>query len=133
MACRTIPPAARVRHNDTEPTLQLAVAGLGAIGYAVACAVDAGKVPGISLAAVAAKDHAKVHARLAGFPQAVCGAIEEQYLPDAAEGPLPQTEPGRVLAAAEKIDNLTVAFALGQIQLHEDAVDVLFDRPLGHP
>jgi glycyl-tRNA synthetase beta chain len=54
------------------------------------------------------------YARLAGFPEAVCAAIDEHYLPDSAEGPLPSTEPGRVLAAAEKIDNLTVAFALGQ-------------------
>jgi glycyl-tRNA synthetase beta chain len=54
------------------------------------------------------------YARLAGFPEAVCAAIEEQYLPDSADGALPATEPGRVLAAAEKIDNLTVSFALGQ-------------------
>jgi glycyl-tRNA synthetase beta chain len=54
------------------------------------------------------------YARLAGYPEAVCAAIEEQYLPDSAEGPLPQTEAGRVLAAAEKLDNLTVAFALDQ-------------------
>jgi glycyl-tRNA synthetase beta chain len=54
------------------------------------------------------------YARLAGFPEAVCAAIDEQYLPGAADGPLPQTQPGRVLAAAEKADNLTVAFALGQ-------------------
>lgn len=54
------------------------------------------------------------YARLAGYPEAVCAAIEEQYLPGAADGPLPHTEPGRVLAAAEKVDNLTVAFALGQ-------------------
>jgi glycyl-tRNA synthetase beta chain len=54
------------------------------------------------------------YARLAGFPEAVCAAIEEQYLPDVADGPLPQTEGGRVLAAAEKVDNLTVAFALGE-------------------
>ena len=53
------------------------------------------------------------YARLAGYPEAVCAAIEEQYLPDAAGGPLPQTEAGKVLAAAEKIDNLTVAFGLG--------------------
>ena len=45
------------------------------------------------------------YARLAGYPEAVCGAIEEQYLPDAAGGPLPETESGRVLAAADKIDN----------------------------
>lgn len=54
------------------------------------------------------------YARLAGFPEAVCAAIDEQYLPEFAGGPLPSTEPGRVLAAAEKVDNLTVAFALGQ-------------------
>ena len=34
--------------------------------------------------------------------------------PTRAGGPLPETEAGRVLAAADKIDNLTVAFALGQ-------------------
>lgn len=54
------------------------------------------------------------YARLAGYPEPVCRAIEEQYLPDAAGGPLPETEPGRVLAVAEKIDNLTVAFSLGE-------------------
>jgi glycyl-tRNA synthetase beta chain len=54
------------------------------------------------------------YARLAGYPEAVCAAIDEQYLPDSAAGPLPETEAGRVLAAADKIDNLTVAFSLGQ-------------------
>jgi glycyl-tRNA synthetase beta chain len=54
------------------------------------------------------------YARLAGYPEAVCAAIDEQYLPDSAGGPLPETEAGRVLAAADKIDNLTVAFSLGR-------------------
>jgi glycyl-tRNA synthetase beta chain len=54
------------------------------------------------------------YARLAGYPEAVCQAIEEQYLPDSAGGPLPESEAGRVLAVAEKIDNLTVAFSLGE-------------------
>jgi glycyl-tRNA synthetase beta chain len=54
------------------------------------------------------------YARLAGYPEAVCAAIDEQYLPDSAGGPLPETETGRVLSAADKIDNLTVAFSLGQ-------------------
>ena len=49
-----------------------------------------------------------------GVPEAVAAAIEEQYLPDASGGPLPATAAGRVLAAADKIDNLTVAFALGE-------------------
>jgi glycyl-tRNA synthetase beta chain len=53
------------------------------------------------------------YARLADYPEAVAKAIEEQYLPDAASGPLPETDAGKVLAAAEKIDNLRVAFGLG--------------------
>ena len=53
------------------------------------------------------------YARLAGYPEAVSAAIAEQYLPDSAGGPLPETEPGRVLAAADKIDALTVSFSLG--------------------
>jgi glycyl-tRNA synthetase beta chain len=53
------------------------------------------------------------YARVAGYPDAVSAAIAEQYLPDAAGGPLPQSEAGRVLAAADKIDTLTVSFSLG--------------------
>jgi glycyl-tRNA synthetase beta chain len=53
------------------------------------------------------------YARLAGYPDAVTKAIEEQYLPDSAGGPLPETEPGKVLAAADKLDTLAVAFELG--------------------
>jgi glycyl-tRNA synthetase beta chain len=54
------------------------------------------------------------YARLAGYPEAVSAAIDEHYLPESAGGPLPETEAGRVLSAADKVDNLTVAFALGQ-------------------
>ena len=54
------------------------------------------------------------YARLAGFPEAVCAAIEEQYLPDASGGPLPRTEAGKILSAADKLDTLTVAFELGR-------------------
>ena len=53
------------------------------------------------------------YARLAGYPEAVCAAIDEQYLPDSAGGPLPQTEAGKVLSAADKLDTLAVSFALG--------------------
>jgi glycyl-tRNA synthetase beta chain len=53
------------------------------------------------------------YARLAGQPGPVCSAIDEQYLPDAADAPLPGSEAGRVLAAADKLDTLTVAFHLG--------------------
>src|SRR5262249_57034130 len=45
--------------------------------------------------------------------EAVCAAIDEQYLPDGADAPLPSTETGRVLSAADKIDTLNVSFGLG--------------------
>jgi len=48
-------------------TLRLAVGGLGAIGLAVARAVDAGKVPGFTLTAVSARDQEKAKATLASF------------------------------------------------------------------
>jgi glycyl-tRNA synthetase beta chain len=54
------------------------------------------------------------YAREGGRPGNVCQAIDEQYLPDAADAPLPSTAAGRVLAAADKLDTLTVAFRLGQ-------------------
>ena len=53
------------------------------------------------------------YARVAGYPEAVCAAIDEHYLPDSAGGPLPQTEAGKVIAAADKLDALSVSFSLG--------------------
>ena len=53
------------------------------------------------------------YAKLAGYPEAVSAAIDEQYLPDAADATLPATETGRVLSAADKVDTLNVSFGLG--------------------
>ena len=47
--------------------LKLAVAGLGAIGLAVARRVDAGELPGMLLIAAAARDHDKARKATAGF------------------------------------------------------------------
>jgi len=53
------------------------------------------------------------YAQMAGRAPEVVAAIGEQYLPDAADGPLPTTAAGRVLAAADKLDALNVSFRLG--------------------
>ena len=53
------------------------------------------------------------YARLAGYPKDVTRAVDEQYLPESARGPLPASPAGAVLAAADKIDDLRVAFSLG--------------------
>jgi glycyl-tRNA synthetase beta chain len=53
------------------------------------------------------------YAKLAGRPDEVTRAIDEQYLPDSAGAPIPATEAGRILAAADKLDHLVTAFDLG--------------------
>ena len=53
------------------------------------------------------------YAKLAGRPDEVALAIDEQYLPDSAGAPIPETPAGRVLAAADKLDHLVTAFGLG--------------------
>ncbi len=52
------------------------------------------------------------YARLAGYPADVAEAIDDHHLPDGAGSPLPETQAGRVLAAADKLDTLTVVFAV---------------------
>src|SRR5215468_114578 len=52
---------------STRAPLKLAVAGLGAIGLAVARRVDAGELPGIALVAAAARDQAKAEKATAQF------------------------------------------------------------------
>lgn len=47
--------------------LTVAIAGLGAIGFRVAAAIDAGAVPGIRLTAVSARNRAQAADRLAAF------------------------------------------------------------------
>jgi glycyl-tRNA synthetase beta chain len=54
------------------------------------------------------------YAKIAGYPDEVVRAIDEQYLPDSAGGPLPRSQAGALLAAADKIDTLRVAFGLGK-------------------
>lgn len=50
-----------------------------------------------------------------GEPDEVAIAIEEQYLPKQSGGRLPETQTGRILALAEKIDTVTGIFSAGLI------------------
>jgi glycyl-tRNA synthetase len=53
------------------------------------------------------------YARHSGELEAVAGAIAEQYLPRGAGGVLPTSEPGVVLALADRFDSLVGLFAVG--------------------
>lgn len=55
------------------------------------------------------------YALLAGEAAAVATAIREHYLPDSAEGELPETKVGAVLALADKLDTLLSFFSVGLI------------------
>jgi glycyl-tRNA synthetase beta chain len=53
------------------------------------------------------------YARLAGEPEPVCAAIEEQYLPRGSGDRLPGTAEGAVVGIADRIDTLVGGFAAG--------------------
>ena len=55
------------------------------------------------------------YALLAGEDAAVATAIREHYLPDAADGALPETKVGAILALADKLDTLLSFFSVGLI------------------
>jgi aspartate dehydrogenase len=107
------------------PDLRLAVAGLGAIGMTVARAVAAGRVPGITLAAVSAKDEARAASRVAGFahpPRVV--ALEE--LAGAADV-IVECAPAAVFAAVARpavaAGRILMPLSVGALLDHMDLVD----------
>ncbi|MBM7636740.1 glycine--tRNA ligase subunit beta [Streptococcus saliviloxodontae] len=55
------------------------------------------------------------YALLAGEKTAVAAAIREHYLPNSAEGELPETKVGAALALADKLDTLFSFFSVGLI------------------
>jgi glycyl-tRNA synthetase beta chain len=57
----------------------------------------------------------KYYALLSGENKEVAKAIEEQYMPVAREGTLPETKYGSILGIADKVDNITANFIAGHI------------------
>ncbi|MGT2906605.1 glycine--tRNA ligase subunit beta [Streptococcus dentiloxodontae] len=55
------------------------------------------------------------YALLAGEDKAVAAAIREHYLPNSADGELPESKVGAVLALADKLDTLFSFFSVGLI------------------
>ncbi|NLV71123.1 MAG: glycine--tRNA ligase subunit beta [Actinobacteria bacterium] len=56
----------------------------------------------------------ETYALMEGHHLEVAQAIREQFLPETAGGAVPVTLPGALLATAEKVDNITAAFACGE-------------------
>jgi len=55
------------------------------------------------------------YARLAGEPEGVCVALAQEYQPIRPDDPPPSTDAGKLVALADKFDNLCAAFLLGMI------------------
>ena len=55
------------------------------------------------------------YARLAGENEEVAVAIKEHYMPETAEGPLPETTVGSLLSIADKLDTIITFFGAGMI------------------
>lgn len=55
----------------------------------------------------------KEYARLEGYPEEVCAAIREHYLPDRSGGALPESEAGAVVGVADRVDTIVGCFAVG--------------------
>lgn len=105
------------------------VAGVADLGHATGAGADAVRA-GEEAASLAKADQGAIlvaefselqgfaashYARRAGRVDAVADAIAEQYLPEGPDSPVPATEPGALLACAEKVDNLVGAFLIGEI------------------
>lgn len=57
----------------------------------------------------------EIYARLQGEDEAVAVAMREEYMPTSADGALPQSKVGAVLAIADKLDSIQAFFAAGML------------------
>jgi glycyl-tRNA synthetase beta chain len=53
------------------------------------------------------------YARMEGYPEEVCLAIHEHYLPAGAEGQLPTSKIGALVSLADRMDTIAGCFAVG--------------------
>jgi aspartate dehydrogenase len=105
--------------------VNLAIAGLGAIGLAVARAVDAGRVPGLSLVAVAARDRAKAEraiGELRSVPR-LAGLAELAEAADVVLECLPAQHFAAVAAPAIARGRIFMPLSVGALIDHMDLVE----------
>ncbi len=93
----------------------------GITGEDRAHAVEAARLAKADLASTMVGEFAELqgetgmeYARAAGKPEAVAIAIREQYQPDGAGRPVPETLPGALLALADRFDQLVGVVAIGE-------------------
>ena len=110
--------------------IRIAVAGLGAIGLEVARALDAGALPELVLAAVAARDLERARARCAEFrpSPAVLPAGELPELADVVVECAPAAAFPAIARPALEAGCTLVCVSVGALLDHMDYVDLAADR-----
>ena len=105
--------------------LKLGIAGLGAIGMAVARKIDGGAVPGIVLSAVAVRDRAKAAANLAdvGSKPRLVSLPELAEHSDVVLECIPGAHFAEVARPAIERGRIFMPLSVGQLLEHMDLVD----------
>jgi aspartate dehydrogenase len=108
------------------PGSKLAVAGLGAIGLAVARRIDKGDVPGMRLVAVSARDREGARAKLAGFAGTppVLTLTELAGVADVVVECVPAAHFREVAEPAVRQGRTLVPLSVGALLSHLDLVEL---------
>ena len=119
----------RSRAPSARP-IRVAVAGFGAIGLEVARALDAGDLPGLALAAVAARDLGRARSRCADFrtPPAVRPVAELPELADVVVECAPAAAFASIARPTLEAGRTLVCVSVGALLDHLDYVDLAAER-----
>ena len=110
--------------------IRVAIAGLGAIGLEVASAIDSGHLPGMVLAAVAARDLRRARERCSGFrtPPAAGPAADLPGLADVVVECAPAAAFASIARPALEAGRTLVCVSVGALLDHLDLVDLAAGR-----
>lgn len=114
--------------TNSKP-VTVGIAGLGAIGLAVARRIDAGDLPGITLNAVAVRDEAKAKAALAGFrkPPQITGFAGLAESADVIIECLPSALFAAVAEPALRRGRIFMPLSVGALLNHMPLIDLARD------
>lgn len=106
-------------------TMTVAIAGLGAIGLTVARALDEGRLPGLSLAAVSARDVAKAKRTVAAFkaPVPVIGLAELPAMADVVVECIPAAQFRTIAEATVAAGKIFMPLSVGQMLSNMELVE----------
>ena len=106
-------------------SLRLGIAGLGAIGLAVARLVDAGGIPGLMLTAVSARNQTTAKARIAGFKSApkLVSLAELADVADVILECIPAAHFAEVAAPAVARGRVFMPLSVGQLLNHMQLIE----------